>query len=107
MIRSTTKQTVSVTTALGTTEAIPWETRAGGTIFVPVGATSQTLAFYAAPDMDGTFLVAYDDAATPAAITLAVVAERSYPIPVKLYGAGAIKIVAPTGAVELIISRKD
>lgn len=78
---------------LANTKTIPFGGYAGGRIYVPAGSTITTLTFYDAPSEDGTFLASYDDAATPAAITLTVSAGKSYPIPPKLFGAGAIKML--------------
>lgn len=86
-------ESVAITTALGTTKAIPFAGYAGGRIYIPTGAGVSTLTFYDSTKEDGVFLASYDDAASPAAITLTVSAAKSYPIPAKLFGAGAIKIV--------------
>lgn len=94
MTRFTTRvMSLDVATSAGSCDVLPFGGYASGRIYVPAGSSLTTLTFYDAPYAEGTFVASYDDAGTPAAITLTVSAGKSYPIPAKLYGAGAIKIV--------------
>lgn len=96
----------ALTDALATTPEIPFTEFAGGRIYIPSGSSITALTFYDAPVPGGTFLPSYDDAATPAAIAwTGLTAGRSYLIPPKLFGAGAIKIVVNVAG-TVYISRK-
>jgi hypothetical protein len=95
----------AITSSAATTEAIFFGDFASGRIYVPSGSSLTSLTFYDAPSMSGTFLASYDDAASPAAISLSVSAGNSYPIPAKLYGSGAIKMVGNTAG-TVYLSRK-
>ncbi len=92
--------TVSLNTAEGTTEEIPYEAYAGGMVFIPSGSSITTLTWWAAPKRGGTFLAAKDEDA--AAVTQTVAASDAIEIPKALYGAGAIKAVTnASGNVEI------
>ena len=94
MTRFTTRvMSLTVATSAGNSAVLPFGGYASGRIYVPAGSSITTLTFYDAPYAEGTFIASYDDAGTPAAITLSVGAGKSYPIPAKLFGAGAIKMV--------------
>ena len=80
-------------------QVIPFAGYAGGRIYVPAGSSLTSLTFYDAPSTDGDFIASYDDAGTPAALTLTVSAGKSYPIPAKLFGAGAIKILGDSDGI--------
>ena len=84
---------VAVTASLATTGQIPYHDMSGGRVHIPAGSSITSLTWYDATDLGGTFLAAYDSAATPAAITQTVSAEKSYPIPVDLFGARVLKVV--------------
>lgn len=78
---------------LSTIKEIPFKDVSAAMIVMPGSTSITTLTFYTAVDSGGTFVTAYDDAASPQAITLTVSASKSYPFPAKLFAAGAIKIV--------------
>jgi len=110
MIRSTQKQTVAVTADASTTGIVKWGDRAGGMVYVPTGSPITTLIFHVAPgeSSDDVFLPAYDDTpTTPVAITLTGLSGgRAYPLPVKIFGTGAFKMVG-NDAGNVIVTRKD
>lgn len=101
--RAYSPQTVSVTASAGTTGEIPFEECAGGMIFVPTGSALTSLTFHAAEKSGGTFLPAYD--ADGNALVRTVAADRAYPIPTALYGAGAIKIVGNDSGSIVILKK--
>lgn len=83
---------LALTDSLATTPAIPFGDCAGGTIQIPAAFGSPgTLTFYTCDTESGTYLAAYN---TSGAITISATTARSYPIPVDLFGAAWIKIVA-------------
>jgi len=86
-------ESLSITTSAATTPEVPVGAKSSGEVFMPAGGSVNTLTFHAAPKLGGTFLPAYDSAASPAAVTLAVTAGRAYMLPSPLFGAAAIKIV--------------
>ena len=64
---------------------------AWGEVHVPNGATYVTLTYFIAAPSE-TFFAAYDAAGS--AVTQTVAANRAYPIPSALFGAGIIQIRA-------------
>ena len=86
-------KTVAVTAAIGTTAEVDYRPFRSGTIHVPSGTALTTLTFSTAEKPGGTYEPAYDSAGTPAAVTQAVAADRSFPLPVALLGCGAFKMV--------------
>ena len=90
--RSAQARTYTLTTAIGTTPAIPFENCAGGLIEV-IGNLG-TLAWYAADAEGGTYKQVYkaDDSAVCNPNT--VTQNRSYPFPDEVFGAAWLKIVA-------------
>ena len=84
---------IAVTTSLSTTAEIEFSNCVSGEIYIPAGATVTTLTWHTSPTRGGTYLAAYDSAATPAAVTQTVAASRAYPIPVALAGCAFIKAV--------------
>lgn len=82
--------TLSITTSLATTPEIPFSDQIVGQLYIPAGSSITSLTWYAAPNYDATYLVAYD-AGTNGAQTVA--AGRSYKIPVELAGARYLKAV--------------
>lgn len=84
-------QTVGVNTAIGTTEEMDYRGWAAGEVCMPAATDLTTLTWWAAEKPGGTYGAAYDSAGS--AVTTTVQAARSYPIPVALLGAGAIKAV--------------
>jgi hypothetical protein len=77
-------------TTLASSTAVEYRGWAGGEIFIPAGTTLTTpLTWYAADDLDGTFLAAQDGTGT--AVTSTIAAGKCVPIPAALFGAGAIK----------------
>lgn len=103
MIRDTgNAKTVSLTTAIGTTEEIPKSGMAWGDVYIPTGSSITTLTWWKAPALvagqsyeAGTYVPAYDDdLATPTAIVQTVVAPGSFPIPAALASAPFLKAVA-------------
>lgn len=97
MSRLTSKaMSLHVNTALADTTALSMAGYAGGRVYIPAGSSVTSLTFYDAPYAEGTFVASYDDTTTtPVAIALTgLSAEKSYPIPAKMFGAGAIKMVS-------------
>lgn len=98
---------VLVNTAESTTAKVRFEGAAGARVYIPSGSTITELTFYDAPKFTGDFLASYDDAATPVEVKLTgLSAGRSYPVPAKMYGAGAIKMVG-NAAGTVYLSRKS
>ncbi len=84
--------TVALNTAVGTTEAIDFTDVVAARIHISGSTTS--LTFHESYDDGTTYSAAWDDAATPAALTRTVATGRSYPIPDALFAAEKIKIVS-------------
>jgi hypothetical protein len=97
---SQTIASVTVATAVASSEEIRLSSYAGGMIFVPAGSSITTLTWYAAEKPDGTYLVAYDE--DNIAVTQTVQAGRCYPIPSALFGCRAIKAVDAAGGYLLV-----
>lgn len=101
--RITRRQSVSLNTAIGTTEEIQYESYGGGTVHVPAGSSVTTLTWWSAPKPGDTYEPAYDK--DGAAVTQTVAADQAHPIPLALFGAGAIKAVS-NAAGDVQVSRK-
>lgn len=94
------QQSVAVTDDIATTPEIPFGEFAGGSVHVPDGSGITTLTWHSAPNPGGTYEPAYDSAGDAVAQTVAQ--NQAHPIPVALYGAGAIKAVGNTsGTIEV------
>ena len=97
------KQTVAVTTAIGTTGEIPYSEYAGGMFSVPNGETAVTMTWWTSHD-GVTYEAAQhsvDEHVTPityVATAQTVSADKSYPIPAELVGANFLKIVGNAAA---------
>ncbi len=92
--RFSTFQTVAVTTALSTTQEIPFGNFTTGRVYVPVGSGITSLTWYDNYVPGGTCLASQDGALpAAAAIVQTVAAGKSYPIPFDLVGAVALKAV--------------
>lgn len=83
---------VALTDTLGTTQVIDKRTFVGGTIFLPTGSSSTSLAFYGAATEDGEFVALYDN--TPSAATLTVSDGNGYEMPDCIATVPFIKIVS-------------
>ena len=90
-IRHCTGGTYAITDTLATTQEIAIGGADSGEIFIPALSLITTLTFHVALAEGGTFLPAYTSAG--AAVTQAVVAEQSHPIPSAVFGAATMKIV--------------
>ena len=86
-------------TASNCTE-IPYEDFAGGLIFIPNGTSINSLKFDVAPEPGGTYERLYNSSNAEVAITAA--ADRSYPLPDELFGAGAFKIITNSITAETV-----
>lgn len=84
-------------------KVFPFAQFSGGMIWVD-GAC--TIIWYVAQSQDATVAAAYDDAATPAAITQTPGGAGWYPIPIKLFGAAAIAPCVTTGTIQAILCLK-
>lgn len=93
----------AITASASTTAEVDITDATSGTVFVPSGSSLTTLTFHVAPVLGGTYLAAYDDAATPAALALTNLgASKAYAIPAKVFGAAAFKMVGnTTGTVDI------
>ena len=97
-----TRTGISLDTAIGTTEEIPFENANAGTIHIPTGSAITTLTYHAAPAPGGTYLPLNDKAG--AAVTQTVAATKCYELPTAVAGCGALKIVVnAAGLVDLSI----
>ena len=96
------QQGVTVATAVADSEEILFGNYSMGMVHVPSGSTITQLTWYDAPVRGGTYLTSYD--ADGVAVTQTVVAARSYPIPLALAGAVALKIVGDAeGSVDVTL----
>lgn len=84
--------TVSLTTSITTTEEIGFKGYGGGMVHVPNGSSVTSLTWWSAPEPGGTYEAAYDKDGN--AVTQTVAADQAHPIPLALFGCGAIKAVA-------------
>lgn len=99
--RETWDTAVVLTTNSATTPTISFQKAVAATIHIPAGSSITTLTWYSgytAPATAGSaesttvFVAAYDSAATPAAVTQTVAADRSYPVPVALAGSKYLRV---------------
>lgn len=115
--QQSTSESVSITTAVGTTGEIRYGSYQQGTIHVPTGSSLTTLTWWTAPHQTdgaashtrreaGTYVPAYDNAGTPAAVTQTVAQTRTFPIPTELAGAAFIKAVG-NAAGTIIVTKKS
>lgn len=99
-----TRLQVALTTSAGTTPELEFAGCVSGEIYIPTGATTTLLTWHTAPERGGTYIAAYDSAATPAAVTQTVAAARAYPIPVALAGCPFLKCIADVAVtVDLVM----
>ena len=109
------RQTLSLTTALGTTPELRYGEYANGMIFIPAASPITTLTYSVTPQaagtagsaatggVAGTYLPAYDSAGINPVVQ-SVAAGRAYPLPVAIAGAAAFKIVVDVaGTVDLCL----
>lgn len=102
MRRYTTEETVALQTD-ATSPEIDISHAASGEISIPHSATYVTLTYYiAAPS--GTLYAAQDTSGS--AVTQTVAADKSYPMPSVLFGAGKIQIRA-NAAGNIIVNLKS
>lgn len=99
--RETFDTAVVLTTSSSTTPTLGFQNCVAGTIHIPSGSLITTLTWYSgytapatpsAAESATVFTAAYDSAATPAAVTQTVAADRSYPIPVALAGCRFLRV---------------
>lgn len=100
-----TSNSVVFTTSLSTSGGFGLNTYCGGMILVASGSTSTTLTFYCKTQSDASASYAATDAAG-AAVTLAVVAGKAYPIPDELFGAFYVTATTGSGTVTCQILLK-
>ena len=94
---------VALTTSLGTTPAIDYNQCVSGMIHLP-STSAVLLTWYSSATQTGTFVAAYDSAATPAAVTQVVSGSKAYPIPLAIAGAHWLKCVADVAVtVDLVM----
>lgn len=87
-----THDTVSINTAIGTTETLDFRKYTGGCFCVPEGSSLTTLAYWVATkDEDASYEQFYG--ADNSAVTQTVAANRSYVFPDALAGAAFVRIV--------------
>ena len=104
MSRSCENFSFTLDSVLADTPEIEIGWAASGEIFIPTGSSITTLTYYASPISGGTYVAAYDSAASPVAVTQTVSAAKAYPIPASVFGAGQIKIVAnEDGAITMCL----
>lgn len=101
------RRTLSLTASAATTgEIIDYDEFVGGRVHLPTGSSITTLTFHDSYDDGTTFSAAWDDAATPAAVTRTVAADKSYPIPDALFACERIRIVADAAEnVEVVLKK--
>ena len=85
---------VSVHNTLGSAVSVPFGSFRRALLHVPTGASSATVTFYASGSESGTFQQIYDSSGS--AVSLAVVADRSYDLPAAVEAAEWLKIVTST-----------
>ena len=96
---------VSVHNTLGSAVSVPFGSFRRALLNVPTGASSATVTFYASGSESGTFQQIYDSSGS--AVSLAVVADRSYDLPAAVEAAEWLKIVTSTGTGTGTISAKS
>ena len=84
----------------GNCTEIPYQDMSGGLIFIPNGTSINSLKFDVAPEPGGPDERLYDKSNSEVAITAA--ADRAYPLPDELFGAGAFKIITNSITAETI-----
>jgi len=87
---STSIDTVAVSDAVATSEAINYGDYEMGMVYIPSGSSLTTLTWHASTGINGEYLAA-DDAAG-AAVVQTVAAGQAHPIPAALSGARFLKI---------------
>lgn len=100
---SNTISNLTIDTTVGASVEINFSGYAGGTVFIPTGATTTLLTYYAAEKPGGTYLALYDK--DVAAVTQVVSAAKAYQLPEAVFGCRALKIVG-NAAVTALISLK-
>lgn len=90
-------ETVAVGATVGASDPIIYGDFDKGTVYVPSGSTIMTLTWHSSLSATGTYLPARSEANV--AITTAVVAGQSYPIPVALSGSRFLKITGDAAGV--------
>jgi hypothetical protein len=81
-----------ITTAIGTTKAIPYGDCNQGQVYVPSGSAITSLTWHVCYAEGGTYVAAYDNG-TPSAVVQTVAAGQGHPIPAALAGARWLKAV--------------
>ena len=102
--RETRQYSPALTTTLATTPVIDYRGCVSGEIHIPATA-AVLLTWYSCGTYDGTFVAAYDSAATPAAVTQTISGSKAYPFPIALAGCMFIKCV-PDVAVTVALTIK-
>lgn len=96
--------TVSLTTAIGTTEAILIGNHSIGTVGIPTGSSVTTLTYWVS--QDGVTYIPLYTVDNAAAVTQTVAATRAYPIRSEAFGARFLKIVS-NAAGDVSVSLKS
>jgi hypothetical protein len=94
-------QTVTITNDATTTGEIKYAAEAGEFI-VPHGSSITSLTWWAAEKKGGTYGAAYKEDGTTALAQSSLAADRAYPIPASLAGAGAIRAVGNVAGTILV-----
>lgn len=90
--RQSTKQVVSLTNSIDTTETINISGMASGTVGVPTGSSVTSLTYWVSHD--GTTYIPLYAVDNSAAVTQTVAQTRAYPIRSEAFGARFLRIVA-------------
>ncbi len=99
----TLNDSVSVETTVASCTEIPYEKASGGQLYIPAGSGLTSLTWHAAENDGATYLPAHNEAGS--AVTQVVAAEKSYPIPVALFGCAALKVVGNTSGTIKVVTK--
>lgn len=91
--RETRTISLALTNSANTTPVLDYQGCVSGEVHLPATA-AVLLTWYSCSTSNGTFVAAYDSAASPAAVTQTVVQSRAYPIPIALAGCKYLKCVS-------------
>ena len=92
MIRHCTGGTIALTTSAATSPEIDISGASMGAVIVPAASTITSLTYYVALNTGGAYVAAQDSAG--AAIVQTVAADEAHPIPVGVFGASTMRVVA-------------
>lgn len=97
------QETVTVATAVASSEEIKYGGFAFGEIYIPTGSSITSLTWYTASENGGTYMAAYDEDGV--AVTQTVSAAKAYPIPTALAGCKAIKAEGDAAGVMDVVMK--